>query len=55
MNFRARNRDVRQRTISEVNLLYKLHHPQILSLIAAYESPTHVVNVDKVIVLGNTG
>ena len=43
MHVRARKRDIRQRTIAEVNLLYKLRHPQILSLIAAYESPTHLV------------
>ena len=41
--FRARKHDIRQRTIAEVNLLYKLSHPHILSLIAAYQSPTHLV------------
>jgi serine/threonine protein kinase len=42
-SFRARKRDIRERTLQEVSLLNRLSHPHILRLIAAYESPTELV------------
>ena len=38
-----------------MNLLHKLRHPQILSLVAAYQSPTHLVHLLEYIFFMKSG